>query len=360
MWAVKVFSFSLAMGVLIFLGDAGTAWSGDNNHSHYGQTWYGSSTSEGLAVFQSNRFSSSSALYGHHEGAGYGVLGISRFGYGVAGGSKGENRAGVFGETFKSSSPGVYGYTHSIYGRGVYGYADDHYNTNWGVQGVSESRYNGVGVLGANYQHSGQTYGVYGYTQSGGGHAVHGWSISNSGYAGYFHGRVRILGSLNESSGSVQIDHPLNPENQYLSHSFVESPDMMNIYNGNITLNANGEAWVEMPDWFEALNQEFRYQLTPIGAPGPNLYIAEQIESNSFKIAGGQANMVVSWQVTGIRHDPYAVAHRVPVEETKPPEEQGTYLHPVEYSQPETMGLGYQHNQDLKTALSEIERKAKE
>jgi hypothetical protein len=32
--------------------------------------------------------------------------------------------------------------------------------------------------------------------------------------------------------------------------------------------------------------------------------------------------------VTGIRHDAYANAHRIPTEETKPPSEQGRYLHP--------------------------------
>ena len=61
------------------------------------------------------------------------------------------------------------------------------------------------------------------------------------------------------------------PRNKYLSHSFVESPDMMNIYNGNVTLGPDGTAWVRMPEWFEALNQDFRYQLTAMGAPGPNL-----------------------------------------------------------------------------------------
>ena len=37
-------------------------------------------------------------------------------------------------------------------------------------------------------------------------------------------------------------------------HSFVESPDMMNVYNGMVRLDAKGEAWVNLPDYFEALN----------------------------------------------------------------------------------------------------------
>lgn len=39
-------------------------------------------------------------------------------------------------------------------------------------------------------------------------------------------------------------------------------------------------------------------------------------------------NRVVSWQVTRIRHDAYADAHRIATEETKSSQEQGQYLHP--------------------------------
>jgi hypothetical protein len=164
-------------------------------------------------------------------------------------------------------------------------------------------------------------------------------------WAGMFMGRVYVGGALTKVGGGFKIDHPLAPENKYLNHSFVESPDMMNVYNGNVTLDANGEAWVELPAWFEALNQDFRYQLTPIGAPGPNLYIAEEVKDNSFKIAGGTPGMRVSWQVTGIRHDPWAETNRIPVEEDKPPDEQGTYLQPEAYGMPETRGLAYREAQ---------------
>src|SRR5207302_1139752 len=54
-----------------------------------------------------------------------------------------------------------------------------------------------------------------------------------------------------------------------------------------------------------------------------------------FKIAGGKPAMEVSWQVTGIRQDAYANAHRVPVEQDKPAEEQGYYLHPGLHGEPE-------------------------
>jgi hypothetical protein len=202
----------------------------------------------------------------------------------------------------------------------------------------------GAGVMGIASATLGMPVGVYGSTD-----APMGW-------AGYFSGNVNVVGTLWKSAGSFRIDHPLDPENKYLAHSFVESPDMMNIYNGNIVLDANGEAWVQLPAWFEALNQDFRYQLTPIGAPGPNLYIAQTVQNNQFKIAGGQPGMAVSWQVTGIRHDPYAEAHRIQVEEDKAPADQGNYLAPVEWGQPPERGIGYQRNQALMEDVTESQR----
>ena len=109
------------------------------------------------------------------------------------------------------------------------------------------------------------------------------------------YGDVQISGALSKGGGGsgFKIDHPLDPANKYLSHSFVESPEMKNLYDGVAVLDAQGEAIIELPPWFEALNQDFRYQLTPIGAAGPNLYIAEEISDQRFKIAGGTPGMKI-------------------------------------------------------------------
>lgn len=175
------------------------------------------------------------------------------------------------------------------------------------------------------------------------------------GWAGRFMGNVVVNGTLTKSAGTFKIDHPLDPENKYLSHSFVESPDMMNIYNGNVILDPSGEAWVELPEWFEPLNRNFRYQLTPIGGPGPNLYIAEEIAANRFKIAGGTAKLKVSWQVTGIRQDPYANANRIIVEEKKPDEEKGYYLHPDVYNQPVEKHMKWAQYGGMENRLQELQ-----
>jgi len=139
-------------------------------------------------------------------------------------------------------------------------------------------------------------------------------------------GNVHVVNNLTKGGGSFQIDHPLDPANKYLSHSFVESPDMMNIYNGNITTDSLGNATVLLPDWFEALNRDFRYQLTVIGEFSQAI-IAREIKHNRFTIRTNRPHVKVSWQVTGIRHDAYANAHRIQVEEDKG-DKRGTYLHP--------------------------------
>ena len=272
----------------------------------------------------------------------HGVYGVSSY-IGVCGFHSGTNNRGYLG----SNINGVYGESSS--GTGVRG----HSNSANGIYGTSNSP--GTGVRGECGGTSG--YGVYGFGWTGvygeGDWGVYGFSASGDGVvgkgpnlAGYFMGKVEVTGTLTKGGGSFKIDHPLDPENKYLQHSFVESPDMMNIYNGNAVLDYRGEVVVELPAWFEALNQEFRYQLTCIGGFAP-VYIAEEISGNRFKIAGGTPGMKVSWLVTGIRHDAFANAHRVQVEEEKTGDEIGKYLHPKEWGMPENMGIGYEEVQRM-------------
>ena len=214
----------------------------------------------------------------------------------------------------RSRGKGVLGSSLSTEGMGVEGLAKSTTGVNIGVRGESLSQ-TGIGVYGIASEATGANIGVKGE------------SLSPNGYAGYFVGNVEILGNLSKATGSFKIDHPLDPENKTLSHSFVESPDMMNIYNGIITLGKDGSAEVVLPDYFEALNREFRYQLTCIGGFAP-VYIAGKVSGNRFRIAGGEPGMEVSWQLTGVRQDAYAEKHRIQVEELKPLSMRGTYLHP--------------------------------
>jgi hypothetical protein len=205
----------------------------------------------------------------------------------------------------------------------------------------------GTGIYG---QGGGGTNGDgYGGYFIGGSQSLYGHGIvanGGSGYAGYFNGDVNVTGNLAKGGGSFKIDHPLDPANKYLYHSFVESPDMMNIYNGTVALDANGEAVIPMPEWFGVLNRDFRYQLTCIGGFAP-IYIAEELANNQFKIGGGRAGLKVSWQVTGIRQDAWANAHRIPVEEQKDAHERGFYIHPELYGAPAEKQIEWAHNPEL-------------
>ena len=169
---------------------------------------------------------------------------------------------------------------------------------------------------------------------------------SDSQLAAKFRGRVEVNGTLSKGGGSFKIDHPLDPANRYLYHSFVESPDMMNIYNGNAVTDERGFATVELPEWFEALNRDFRYQLTVIGEFAQAI-VAQKIEDGRFVIRTDKPKVEVSWQVTGIRHDAFAEANRIPVEEDKPDDEAGFYLHPEAHSQPRELGISWRRFQRL-------------
>jgi len=158
---------------------------------------------------------------------------------------------------------------------------------------------------------------------------------------------VHVGGTLSKAAGGFKIDHPLDPENRYLQHSFVESPDMLNLYSGNAILDGDGRAWVALPEWFEALNRDCTYQLTPIGGPAPDLHIASEIKEGRFRIAGGSPGLKISWQVTGIRQDAYAQAYPIIVDQEKPPEERGTYLHAEAHGQPAARSLSAVETQRL-------------
>jgi hypothetical protein len=221
-----------------------------------------------------------------------------------------------------------------------------------GVYGVSQPASNyGYGVKGL-----GNYMGVRGDGNTGGFAGVYGGS-GGATYAGYFAGNVTISGTIAKGAGTFKIDHPLDPENKYLYHSFVESPDMMNIYNGNIVTDANGDAIVTMPDYFDALNKEFRYQLTAIGSFAQAM-ISEEISGNTFKIKTNQPNVKISWQVTGIRHDKFADQNRVVAEVEKEAEFKGKYIHPTAWGMPENKGINYAiEHRDGQTITPEMANK---
>lgn len=223
----------------------------------------------------------------------------------------------VFGQNIDADSYGI-GVRGEGGWQGVYGFGDgDGTASYYGVRGFADSGSGGTG------------YAIYGSTGG-----------SGTRWAGYFVGNTNVTGTLSKGAGSFKIDHPLDPFNKFLYHSFVESPEMMNIYNGQARIDASGSATIQMPDYFQALNRDFRYQLTPIGAPMPNLYIArEMTEDGVFVISGGVPGAKVSWQVTGVREDAFANANRIPVEAWKTGDAVGKLLHPEAFGRSAAEGI---------------------
>jgi hypothetical protein len=185
-----------------------------------------------------------------------------------------------------------------------------------------------------------------------------------AGEAGLFQGDVQITGNLKVDGGMkmFHIDHPLDPANKYLNHAAIESSEVLNVYSGNVTTDDTGHAVVKLPDWFEALNKDFRYQLTVLGTFAQAI-IAEEISNNRFSIRTSASNIKVSWQVTGVRHDNSTKKWPLAVEEAKSEHERGYFLNPDVYGQPEEKGMEWAHNpqlmEELKQHRLDVERARK-
>jgi hypothetical protein len=333
-----------------------------------------SSSTEGTGVFGSGGFAGvfgASARAGV-EGQSDDATGAGLRGYAIA--TSGAN-IGVFGATYSSNGHGVEGTATSASGTGVGVYGSAYSASGTGVYGAGSNGSTGVYAWSGSSGYGLNAYSFggnavlaqsdsanvniaavravdakgYGLAGEGGNIGVYAHNLSGTpgrdaylataALAGDFYGGVWVHGTLTKSAGTFKIDHPLDPANRFLSHSFVESPDMKNIYDGVATLDGRGEAWIDLPAYFEALNRDFRYQLTALDQPAPGLHVARRIEANRFKLAGGAPGQQVSWQVAGTRKDAYAEAHRTPIEEDKAPGERGRYIAPELFGQPDTSAL---------------------
>jgi hypothetical protein len=371
--------------------------------NHYGVVGFSNNS---IGVRGEAAAGSSAGVSGASWGTGPGVSGVG-YGGGEGGSFSSTSGTGLYATSSSigvwgnsTGSAGVYGvgpddwgvYGNSTNGYALYGYSGNGYGLyartytttryagyfyNGGGSGVNR----GVGIAaftgngsssdthpgGQYYKAAGEFSGPVGIIaatspDSSGGDAIHAVAGSSTGlwalratktgggdYAGYFTGNVFVVGNLSASGTKpFKIDNPLNPANEYLYHYAVESPEVQNMYNGTLVLDDNGAAVVTLPDYFSAINTgDYRYSLTPIGAPMPNLYVAEEIKGNTFKIAGGAAGMKVSWVVYGQRNDAWMQDHPASDIVAKPAEERGTYLYPQGYDLPESLSLSASHDRVL-------------
>jgi hypothetical protein len=298
----------------------------------------GSAATYGVYGSTSSQINNSAGVYGSGP---TGVLGVATFPN-----TPGPAAGGVFiGYTPIESDPTATDGVDSTGGSG----GTDGGNGVTAMGGSSYGGGNGVTAMGGPGNGADGIGGSFtgGNAPSSGGDGVDG--IAGSGYAGNFTGDVNTTGMyLINGEAQLRIDHPLDPANKYLSHSSVESSEMMNIYSGNIVTDSQGHATVQLPEWFEVLNTDFRYQLTVIGQFAQAI-VARKIENNRFEIRTNAPNVEVSWQVTGVRQDAYAKAHPLVVEQGKEARLRGFYTHPELYGAPPEKQIEWaRHPQQMK------------
>lgn len=246
------------------------------------------------------------------------------------------NPVGWFSQASTGTLVATYGNAASVWGqsfgiRGGIFLAGSASANNTSLQGLysgAAANVDAVGVFGRAQPNPAYGYGVVG---------------TGNWYGVYANGNLGATGTK-----AFQIDHPLDPENKYLRHYALESPEVLNMYRGNVILDTNGEATVTLPDYFAAINKDFSYHLTAIGAQA-NAYIKEEINDQSqFKIAGGNPNQKISWQVIAERNDLYVQKNpeSIAVEIEKREYDKGLYLRPELYNQPEDKGIFYRYQAD--------------
>jgi len=197
-----------------------------------------------------------------------------------------------------------------------------------GVLGTTAST-TGRGVRGLASAASGVNYGVVGD------------SNSSSGFGVYAFGDTGASGTK-----SFRIDHPFDPENKYLLHYASESPMPQNFYVGNVTTDDTGYAWINLPEYFEAINTNFKYQLTVVDEADSDEFIwakvVRKIKRNRFRIRTNLPNVEVSWRVDADRNDRH-VQKRRPIDVIeKQGAERGKYQHPELYGQGPEKGMNFE------------------
>ncbi len=339
-------SIASSVGLTVAHTNSGVAISASN-----------SSAASAFSTIQATTVSTNnltSAVFGNTTGAAWGVAGQV--------GSTGTAQAAVYGSNLRTSGG------EGVYGIGVQGVVGENNVNNAGaIFGLNNAAASGSttnrapGVIGQGF------YGVLGQTTTDAGVGVFGlntntgtvndnagvWgsstyegvvgeSASATGYGVISATNLGALGDLDVAGlKNFKIDHPFDPANKFLVHHSAESPEVLNIYRGNVILDANGQADVSLPSYFKAINTNCSYILTPVGGAAPSLHISKEVSGNSFSIAGGTPGLKVSWQVTAQRNDAYVQMHpeSVQPEQNKADWQKGKYLLPAAYGQPESKSL---------------------
>ncbi|MCB1045444.1 MAG: hypothetical protein KDC35_21050 [Acidobacteria bacterium] len=232
-------------------------------------------------------------------------------GYPINGYNSGRGSAGYFANYYSNNTTSTLQIHNLSHGPGIFGYCSDgrgmHLvlgppNTEYGVY-VDHA---GTGVAGVfNQTNASSSSAALAATSEGSGFGLTVFA-TGTGQAAYFLGNVLVNGTLSSSFQSLKLEHPKHPDTLEIHHQVVASSEALNTYSDNVVLDEDGNQTVVFPDWFGGVNNDLRYQLTPVGRPAPNLYVVPQSDGSGFRIQGGLANLQVSWTVTALRQDGYS------------------------------------------------------
>lgn len=266
--------------------------------------------------------------------------GVGAIGYGKTGMvGDGEEWGGRFWSSYDDMT-GLFGFSYGFSGSGIGG--------EFGTNGPT-----GRAIFAKTYANSGQSYGGRFEVESGDARAVYALASATSASATPYGVRgqaststtgygVYAVGDLGSSGvKTFRIDHPADPANKYLLHYSSESPFPQNFYSGNVTTNASGYAWVELPEYFQSINANFKYQLTVLGKTFAQAIVSEEIQGNRFQIHTNQPGIKVSWRIEADRNDMRIKVRRPKDVEDKTGVERGLYQHPEYYNQSASKGMDY-------------------
>ncbi len=292
-----------------------------------------------------------------YSNSGIGVVGVADSGRTAVSGGVGAvysmPSVGVIGTANVKDAIGVVGMTFADSTYGVYAHANTDHASNVGVVGLAgtgaSTLSDFIGVYGEALN-ANTSYGIGGYFV-GDWYGVVGVERTDPslGYAVFAAGDMAATGTK-----PFVIDHPLDPANKELLHYAMEGPYPYNVYRGTATFDKNGEAVVRLPEYFESINANYSYYLTPIGAPMPNLYIKKEIENNMFVIAGGIPGKKVSWMVVADRNDPYVQKAKPTDVAWKHPKIRGKFYHPELYGYPKSMGIVYSKMLEMRNSIAKF------
>jgi hypothetical protein len=321
---------------LTYATGSGGAFTGTNA----GLVAYGTTAASGTGIIGAGNAIATPLTYTTGSGGAFTGTNAGLVAYGTTAAS-GVGVIGLGNNITTAVLPGTSGcggaFTGATYG--VAAFANTAGSTSYGVFGKYNGGGNndGVGVYGYSAPATSRGYGVSGYGNKYGVLGVQG-TAGNNNYGVYATGNLACSGTK-----SFAIDHPMDPENKFLKHFSVESPEVLNMYRGNVFLDQNGSADISLPDYFIIININFSYALTPVGQPAPNLYIKKEIDNQgTFSIAGGNPGQKISWVIYAERNDPYMQQEGIrAIEIEKDDYEKGKYLMPELYNQPPEKGLFY-------------------